>query len=108
NARYFMSVSLFARYGPNGGRGHPDGPDISPTNFCRSIIPHFERLDERLLGNLHLAELAHLLFPLLLFFKELALARRVAAIAFGGHVLAHRPHRLAGDDAPADGGLDGD
>ena len=39
--------------------------------------------------------------------EELALARDVAAVALGDHVLAAGLDRLAGDDAPADRGLDG-
>src|SRR5262245_50101603 len=49
---------------------------------------HLERGDERLLRNLDLAELAHALLALLLLLEELALARHVAAVAFGGDVLA--------------------
>src|SRR3989442_14335880 len=43
---------------------------------------------------------AYLLHPLLAFFlllEQLALARHVAPIALGGHVLAQRADRLAGD-----------
>jgi hypothetical protein len=40
--------------------------------------------------------------------QQLALARDIAAIAFGGHVLAQRADRFARDDASADGRLDGD
>jgi MinD-like ATPase involved in chromosome partitioning or flagellar assembly len=45
---------------------------------------------------------------LFLLFEELALARDVAAVAFGGHVLAHGRDGLAGDDLAADGRLDRD
>src|ERR1700730_12014790 len=39
-------------------------------------------------GNIHLAVLPHALLAFLLLVQELALARHVAAIALGGHVLA--------------------
>src|SRR5439155_12143075 len=48
---------------------------------------HLQCGKERRLRDLHLAELAHALLALLLFFQELALARDVAAIALRRHVL---------------------
>jgi hypothetical protein len=60
------------------------------------------------LRDLDLAELAHPLFALLLFFQELALAGHIATIAFGEDVLAQRLDRLAGDDPAADRGLNRD
>jgi len=51
----------------------------------------------------------HLLHPFLSFFllfEQLTLARDVAPVALGGHVLAQRAHRLAGDHLGADRGLD--
>src|SRR2546430_9873089 len=54
---------------------------------------------------------SHLLHPLLSFFlllEQLALASDVAAVALGGHVLAQRADRLAGDHFGADRGLDHD
>src|SRR6266849_8950536 len=62
---------------------------------------HFQRRNERLLRNVHLAELAHALLAFLLLLQELALARHVAAIALGGDVLAEGAHGLAGDDFSA-------
>ena len=61
---------------------------------------------ERLLGHLDAADLLHALLALLLALEQLALARDVTAVALGGHVLAERLHRLAGDDLRADRGLD--
>src|SRR5665213_389185 len=72
------------------------------------IRVHLQRRDERLLRDIDLAELAHLLLALLLLVEELALAGGVAAVAFGGDVLARGADRLAGDDLAAQGGLDGD
>src|SRR5467141_824610 len=69
---------------------------------------HLQRRDERLLRDVHLAELAHALLAFLLLLEELALARHVAAVALGGHVLAEGAHGLARDDLAADGGLDRD
>jgi hypothetical protein len=51
-------------------------------------IAHFQRLNERFLGDFDLAELAHFLFALFLGFEELALAGDVAAVAFGGDVFS--------------------
>src|SRR6266511_4081155 len=73
--------------------------------MSRSHI-YLQRRDERLLRDFHLAELAHALLALLLLLQELALARHVAAVAFGGDVLAQRAHGLARDDLAADRGLD--
>ena len=53
------------------------------------------------------AELAHLLFALLLLLEQLFLSRDVAAVALGENVLAQRLDGLPGDDLAADGGLDG-
>ena len=69
---------------------------------------HLQRRDEGFLRDLHLAELAHPLLALFLLVEELALAGDVAAIAFGGDVLAQGRDGFAGDDLAADGGLDRD
>src|SRR5437868_6884671 len=74
----------------------------------RLVIVHLERGDEGFLRNLHLAELAHLLLALFLLVQQLALAADVAAITFGGDVLAQRRQRLTGDHLAADGSLDRD
>ena len=50
----------------------------------------------------------HPLFAFLLLLEELAFAADVAAVAFRGHILAHRAHGFAGDDLAADRGLDRD
>jgi hypothetical protein len=49
---------------------------------------HLQRGDEGFLRDLDLAELPHLLLAFLLLVQQLALARDVAAVALGGHVLA--------------------
>src|SRR5207244_959125 len=66
-----------------------------------------QRRDERLLGDLDPADALHAPLALLLTLEELALAGDVAAVALGDHVLAPGLDGLTGDDAPADGGLDG-
>src|SRR3954469_19348653 len=63
--------------------------------------------DERLLGDLDPPDVLHLLLALLLLLEELPLAGDVTAVALGQHVLALGLPRLAGDDPPTDGGLDG-
>src|SRR5665213_1098019 len=78
------------------------------ANSTQSIRIHLQRRDEGLLRDIHLAELAHLLLALFLLVEELALAGGVAAVAFGGDVLAQGADGFAGDDLAADGGLDGD
>src|ERR1700730_13265731 len=67
---------------------------------------NLEGRDKRLLWNFHFSELAHALFAFLLLFQKLALSRHVPAVAFRGHVLAKRAHRLACNDPAADRGLD--
>src|SRR3712207_4209048 len=54
--------------------------------------------EEGLLWDLHPPYLLHPALAGLLALEELALAGDVSAVAFGGHVLAVGPHRLAGDD----------
>src|SRR6266542_2830461 len=68
-----------------------------PQSDAQRSDVHLQRRDERLLRNLHLAELAHALLAFLLLLQELALARHVAAVAFRGHVLAEGAHGLARD-----------
>jgi hypothetical protein len=63
-----------------------------------SIILHLQGLDKRRLGDVHLAELAHALLALFLLVEQLALAGDVAAVAFGGDVLAQGGNRLASEN----------
>src|SRR5260221_2775220 len=73
-----------------------------------AYVAHAEGGDERLLRDRHAAVFAHALLALLLLLEQLALARRVAAVAFGGDVLPEGGDGLAGDDLAADRGLDRD
>jgi hypothetical protein len=57
---------------------------------------HLQRRNERLLRDIHLAELPHLLLAFLLLLQKLALSRDVAAVAFCGNVLAQRADRFTG------------
>lgn len=63
---------------------------------------------KRGLRDFDVADGAHPLLPLLLFFEKFLLPRHVAAIALGEDVLPQRFDRRTGDDAGADRGLDGD
>src|SRR5947209_17129279 len=74
----------------------------------RPVGPDVEHGEERVLRHFDAADLLHALLALLLALEQLALAGDVAAVAFGGHVLAIGLHGLAGDDVRADGRLDGD
>jgi hypothetical protein len=56
---------------------------------------HLQRRDERLLRNVDLAELAHLLLAFLLLLQKFSFSRDVAAVAFCGDVLAQRAEGLA-------------
>src|SRR5213593_5161938 len=78
----------------------------SPRNAVWTTrLVNLEHRQEGFLRDLHGPHLFHALLPLLLLFEELALARHVAAVALGGHVLAQRADRLAGDHLGADGRL---
>src|SRR4051794_6957713 len=63
--------------------------------------------DEGLLRNVDPPDGLHPLLALLLLLQQLALTGDVAAVALGQDVLADGADVLAGDDARADGGLDG-
>jgi DNA polymerase-3 subunit epsilon len=64
---------------------------------------HLQRRDKRLLRNIDLAVLPHAFLAFLLLVQQLAIARGVAAVAFGGDVLAEGACGLARDDFAADG-----
>src|SRR6195952_1527353 len=76
--------------------------------MASALVAHPERRNKRLLWDRHRSILPHLQLALLLLVEQLALAAGVAAIAFRGHVLAHRADRLAGDHLAADRRLDRD
>src|SRR5205085_7821478 len=80
----------------------------SPCFILESLRFDLQDGEERLLGDLDVADLLHALLAGLLLLQQLALARDVAAVALGDHVLAHRLHRLARDDLRADRRLDRD
>src|SRR5437899_2883148 len=64
--------------------------------------------EEGFLRDLDRAHLLHAPFSFLLLREELALPGNVAAVAFGGHVLAQRANRFARDHLGTDRGLDHD
>ena len=72
----------------------------------RSFVSDLQHRQERFLRNLHGADALHALLAFLLLLEQLALARDVAAVALGQHVLAQRLDRFARDDAGADRRLD--
>ena len=72
--------------------------DAKEVLTCQSSPIHLQRTNERLLRDVHAAELAHLLLAGLLLVQQLALAGDVAELAFGGDVLAQDGDGLAGDE----------
>src|SRR6266487_1453771 len=71
-------------------------------------LVNLQNREKRFLWDLHRAHLLHPLLPLFLLLEQLALAGHVAAVAFGGDVLAQGADRLPGDHLRADRGLDHD
>src|SRR5687768_12955842 len=61
-----------------------------------AIRPYLQHRQERLLGDLDASHALHALLAFLLLLEQLSLARDVAAVTLGEHVLAQRLHRLAG------------
>src|ERR1700748_3810467 len=82
-------------------------PVGAPRNDDASAI-HLQRGNEGFLRDVDLAELPHLLLAFLLLLQNLALARDVAAVAFGGGVLAPRPGGFTRNPFAADRRLDRD
>src|SRR4051794_15593806 len=99
--RSFAGGALTGSSGGRAAAGIVQVASAAASIKARSVLIHLQCRDEGFLGNFHLAELAHLLLPLLLLVEQLALARNVAAIAFRGHVLAHGRERLARHDLAA-------
>src|SRR3989441_6731587 len=71
-------------------------------------LVNLEDREKGFLGDLDCADLFHPLLSLSLLLEELPLARDVAAVALGGHVLAKRSDGLARDYLRADRRLDHD
>ena len=72
-----------------------------------SVI-QFQHGQKCFLRNFYVADLAHSFLPFLLFFQEFPFSGNIAAIAFGGYILAHGTDVFAGDNFGADCGLNGD
>src|SRR3989344_1723754 len=72
------------------------------------FLIHAQDGEKGFLWNFHGTQLFHSLLSFFLFFQQFTFARRIAAIAFGGHVLAQGLDRLARDDLGADRRLNGD
>src|SRR5207253_834247 len=85
------------------------GRPARPSRGSPSVlIPHAKRGDERFLRDADAPVLAHLRLAFFLLIQEFTLATCVAAVAFGGHILAHRADCLARDHLAADRRLDRD
>src|SRR3974390_626970 len=84
----------------------PSMMTTSASSAALALHIHLQRGDERLLRDVDLAVLAHALLAFFLLLQKLALAGGVAAVAFGGHVLAECAHGLARDHLAADRRLD--
>src|ERR1035437_4467893 len=71
----------------------------APSLFLLAFFerPHLEHGQERFLRDLHAAHALHALLAFLLFLQQLALARDVAAVTLGQHVLADRADSLPRD-----------
>ena len=80
----------------------------SRPNFSGLLLSDLEHGEERFLRDLDLADVLHALLAFFLLLEQLLLARDVAAITLGEHVLAQRLDGRAGDDMAADGRLHGD
>src|SRR5690242_12054567 len=78
------------------------------TAGARSTSAPLQHREEGLLRDLHRTDLLHAFLPFFLLLEELALARHVAAVALGEHVLAQRLDVLPRDDMSADRRLQGD
>src|SRR4029079_12570821 len=93
---------------PRAGGSVPP-PRVSPRSPWGALISiDFEDGEEGFLRDLHVANLFHPLLTFLLTLQQLALARYVATVALGGHVLSQRFHRGARDDPRPDRRLDRD
>src|SRR6476660_2815857 len=73
----------------------------------RSFLTDFQDGEESLLRHFHAPHGFHALLAFLLFFKELAFPRNIAAIAFRKNVLLHGSNRLTLDDLAPDCRLNG-
>src|SRR6516164_6803466 len=92
------------------------GSAVGRTGYARrgrtfaidSSCLDLQRRQKCFLRNLYLAELFHALLAFLLPAQQLALARDVAAIAFGHDILAEGSYDFACNDTATNGGLDDD
>src|SRR5579859_1254809 len=80
----------------------------SEPRAAKTLLVDAQHRKKCLLRDIHPPYALHAALTLFLFFKQLALARDVASIALGQHVLSDGRHSFAGDHLAADRGLDGD
>src|SRR5688572_32524583 len=83
-------------------------PMIQRLSWAVISLSEREHGQKCFLRDLDRPDLFHASLPFLLLLEKLPLPRDVAAVAFGGHVLAQRLHRLARDDLGADRRLEHD
>src|SRR3989344_3020425 len=109
------ALALRSRFSASSNRSSPQIAPV-PARISNMIsaksmalfLVHAQNGEKRLLRDFYGAQLFHAFLALFLFFQQFALARGVAAIAFGRDILAQRLDRFARDDLGADGRLDGD
>src|SRR5260370_5508656 len=70
-----------------------------------ALLPNLEQGQESLLRNLDAPDLFHPLLAFLLLLEQLSFSRDIAAVTFGGNVLAQRLDGFARDNLGADAGL---
>src|ERR1700691_3068457 len=73
-----------------------------------ALLPDLEQGQESLLRNLDASDLFHPLLAFLLLLEQLSFSRDIAAVTFGGDVLAQRLDGFARDNLGADSGLNRD
>src|SRR6202167_626187 len=73
-----------------------------------ALLPDLEQGQESLLRNLDASDLFHPLLAFLLLLEQLSFSRDIAAVTFGGNVLAQRLDGFARDNLGADAGLNRD
>src|SRR5439155_993734 len=95
------------------GRASASSSGVVSTTSPRKAVwmtrlVNLQDREEGFLRDLDRAHLLHAPFSFFLLLEELALPGNVAAVAFGGHVLAQRANRFARDHLGTDRGLDHD
>jgi hypothetical protein len=66
----------------------------------KCLFIEFQNGRKRFLRHFHLADLAHALFALFLFFEQFTLSRDVTAVTLGQHVFSQCTDCFPGNDFP--------